>query len=431
MTGAREPLAPSTAYLDQMRQVTGQRAAAVRAPTSPHRGAPEALTSRIAEAVTHARPDLLGLSRHLHTHPEVAYEEHGSVAAVTELLERHGHRVHREYGGLPTAFRVDAGTTGPRVAVLAEYDALPGVGHACGHNVICSSAVGAFLALAGDVADLDGSVALIGTPAEEGGAGKERLWDAGAFEDVDAVVMLHPFSYDVAAHPFLGRRMVDVTYRGVAAHASAMPFMGRNALDAVVSAYTAVAALRQHIPSSDRVHGVITNGGQRPNVVPEEASLQFYVRSQATTTMKDLCDRLEVIFEASAAATGTAVEVVWDSVAPYLPIRHNQTLAARWATHQATRGRKVLPDGVVPETLTGSTDLGNLSTRMPAIHPMLAIAPEDVALHTADFARWAGSERADQGVVDGAFGLAAVTADYLSDARLRRAVHEEFDRSAG
>lgn len=424
------PETPSTAYLDQMLRVTRQRAESVPAPSSPHEGAPKALISDLAGSVSDARADLVDLSRHLHANPEVAYEEHESVAAVTELLQRHGHRAQQPYGDLPTAFRVDAGSGGPRVAVLAEYDALPGVGHACGHNVICSAAVGAFLALADQLEKLQGSVALIGTPAEEGGAGKERLWDAGGFDDIDAVVMLHPFSYDVAAHPFLGRRMVDVTYRGVAAHASAMPFMGRNALDAAVAAYTSVAALRQHLPSSDRVHGVITNGGQRPNVVPEEASLQFYVRSQANSTMQDLCQRLESIFEAAASATGTTVEVAWDGVAAYLPIRHNRTLAARWAKHQAARERKVLPDGVVPETLTGSTDLGNLSTRMPAIHPMLAIAPGNVALHTADFATWADSERAEAGVVDGAFGLAAVTADYLYDARLRRAVHEEFTDSA-
>ena len=261
---------------------------------------------------------------------------------------------------------------GPHIAVLAEYDALPGLGHACGHNVICTTAAGGFLGAATVAERLGGRVSLIGTPAEEGGGGKEILARAGVFDDVDAVIMLHPFSHDVALHPFLGRRQLEMVFHGVGAHASAQPFMGRNALDAAVAAYQGVSALRQQLPQSDRVHGVFSDGGARPNVIPARAALLFYLRSQNPDTLRDLAARMTSIAEGAAAMTGCGVELIWDAQAAYLPIRFNTALAGRWSVNQAGTGRKPLPPGIVPESLTGSTDLGNLSYRMPALHPMLA-----------------------------------------------------------
>src|SRR5919199_425307 len=279
----RTPLPPDTAHLDQLRAATERAAAAAEPLGSPHAGAAEALLVRAEQAVEDAGPDLLALSADLHAH-------HGITAEVG---------VH----GLPTALRARSGSGGPTVAVLAEYDALPGIGHGCGHNVICSAAVGAFLGLHAVLSggDVPGTALLLGTPDEEGGGGKELMARDGAFDDVDAVVMLHPFSYDAAVQPFLGRRQLRVACTGIAAHASAQPFMGRNALDAVVAGYQGVAMLRQHIPDTDRVHGVITDGGQRPNVVPERAEALYYVRSATPETLADLCRRVEAVVVAGAA----------------------------------------------------------------------------------------------------------------------------------
>ncbi|MBW0129337.1 M20 family metallopeptidase [Pseudonocardia oceani] len=420
---------PDDTYLRALSAATAHRVETAEPLTSAHSGAPAVVRERVAEGVRRAGDELVALSRDLHAHPEEGFAEHRSVRQVVALLERHGHGAEVGIGGLDTAFVARRGGDGPHVAVLAEYDALPGVGHACGHNIICSTAVGGFLAAAEVVAETGGRVSLIGTPAEEGGGGKETLARAGVFDDVDAVVMLHPFGHDVAMHPFLGRRQVEMVFRGVAAHAAAQPFMGRNALDAAVSAYQGVAALRQHLPGTDRAHGVFTDGGARPNVVPERAALLFYLRSADPETLRDLAARVTAVAEGAATMHGCSVELSWDGQPAYLPIRFNQALAARWAVNQEPAGRTPLPPGVVPEFLTGSTDLGNLSFRMPAIHPMIAVA--DAALHTAEFATAAGGPAGDAAVRDGALGLALTAADYLADAGLRDAVHTEFAAAGG
>lgn len=398
---------------------------------SSHAGAPDDLRERLTRRVEDLSTDLVGLSHEIHAHPELGYEEHGAVSAVAALLDRHGHEAEVGAYGLPTALRARAGEGRPRVGILAEYDALPGIGHACGHNVICATAVGAFLALAEVVGGIEGSVELIGTPAEEGGGGKELIARAGGFDELDAVVMLHPTGWDVAEHPWLGVRQVEVVYHGLAAHASAMPFMGRNALDGVVNAYTGIAQLRQHMLPTDRVHGVITDGGERPNIVPERAAALFYLRSAEPETLRELCVHATEVFEGAARATRTRLELNWDTCPIYLPVRNNHALAARYAENMAPRGRRVLPEGVLPRELTGSTDLGNVSVRVPSIHPLLAIAPPTVTIHSPEFTTWAASAEADRGVVDGAVGLALTAADYLTDAELRKAAAEEFAAAGG
>lgn len=431
MRGVCDPTPPDSSYLRALDAATARAAATAEPITSPHRGAPEAVRDAVTAAVTARTDQLVALSRDLHAHPEIGFAEHRSARAVADLVGAHGHEVRVGVGGLDTALVASRGTGGPHVAVLAEYDALPGVGHACGHNIIATTAVGGFLAAAEVVGQTGGRVSLIGTPAEEGGGGKEILARAGVFDDVDAVVMLHPFGHDIAMHPFLGRRQVEMVFHGVAAHAAAQPFMGRNALDAAVAAYQGVAALRQHLPSTDRVHGVFTDGGARPNVVPDRAALLFYLRSADPDTLRDLADRMSAVAHGAATMAGCGVELHWDQQPPYLPIRFNHTLAARWAVNQEPVGRRPLPPGVVPEFLTGSTDLGNLSFRMPAIHPMIAVSEPSVALHTVGFAAAAGSAAGDRAVHDGALGLALTAADYLADADLRAAVHEEFAATGG
>jgi len=236
---------------------------------------------------------------------------------------------------------------------------------------------------------------------------------------------------EVAEHPWIGVRQVQVTYHGRPAHASALPFLGRNALDAVVNAYTGVAQLRQHMLPSDRVHGIITDGGRKPNIVPARAQALFYLRSAEPETLAELCERAEAIFRGAALATGTELELEWDTCPVYLPLRNNSPLAARYAEAMGRRGRRVLPRGIVPEHMTGSTDMGNVSVRVPSIHPTLKIAPAGVSIHDPEFATWSIGEQADRGCVDGAFGLAVTAADFLTDARLRAEVRAVFEAQGG
>ncbi|MGH8899042.1 MAG: M20 family metallopeptidase [Egibacteraceae bacterium] len=422
---------PYPGYVERIVDRIARDAAKAEPPQSAHEGAPADLRAQMSAAVEAVAGDLVGLSHDIHAHPELCYAEHHAVQAVASLLAAHGHDAEVGAYGLATALRARAGNGRPRVAILAEYDALPGIGHACGHNVICATAVGAFLATAAAVTDLDGSVELIGCPAEEGGGGKELIARAGGFDEIDAAVMLHPSGFEAAEHFWIGVRTVDVTYHGLAAHASSMPFFGRNALDAVVQAYVGMAALRQHILPTDRVHGIITDGGQRPNIVPERAAAQFFLRSAEPETLAELSDRARAIFEAAATATGTRVEIGWDPTPTYLPLRNNHALAARWATNIGERGRRALPEGVIPAAFTGSTDLGNVSVRIPAIQPLLQIAPPQVTIHTPEFAEWARGDRADVGCIDGAVGLALTAADYLTDAALREAATVEFEAAGG
>lgn len=423
--------APQGAFLAQMADDLRRLEAIADPPTSPHDGAAADVLDAVTSGVERRADELTALSHDLHEHPEVSFEERHAVAAVEALLKRDGHDAEVGIGGLETALRARAGSGEPSIAVLAEYDALPGIGHACGHNVICATAVGAFLAAADVVERIGGSVQLIGCPAEEGGGGKEYLARAGTFDEVGAAVMLHPAGFGTVAHRWLGRRQVEVTYHGRAAHASAMPFLGRNALDAVVDAYVGIGQLRQHLPPGDRVHGVITDGGQRPNIVPERATAIFYLRSPSLDGLTSVCERADAIFRGAALMTGTELELSWDPAPAYLPVRNNLTLARRYALTLAARGHVVLDAGVVPEELTGSTDLGNVSVRVPSIHPTLAISPHDVTIHQPRFAEWAASERADAAIVDGAIGLARVMVDFLADADLRAAVAAEFEDSGG
>lgn len=427
----RQPTPPSTAYLDALQERTARRARAAAPLTSPHTGADEGLRAAVTAHVARREERVVALSRRIFAEPEEAFAEHRSAAAIAEEVRRDGHAVEVGRFGLPTTVLASAGSaSGPAVAILAEYDALPGIGHACGHNVIAAAAVGAFLGVAAVADRLDGRVVLLGTPAEEGSSGKELLAREGAFDGLDAAIMAHPFGYDAADHPFIGRRILRVRYTGVAAHASATPFMGRNALDAATLHYQAVAQLRQHLPPGDRIHGVLA-GGDRPSVVPAHAHLEYYLRSPEAATLRELSDRLEEISEGVAIATGTGVELEWDPLPFTLPTRFNRPLSERWAVNQEARGRRVLTREVVPSELAASTDFGNVSVRVPGIHPVIAVAPPEVALHTAAFATYAGGEAGDRAAIDAAHGLALTALDFLADPALRRAVAEDFAAAGG
>ncbi|WDF33042.1 amidohydrolase [Arthrobacter agilis] len=427
------PSEPDHAYLQSIDDRT-RRLRADAAPTpSTFTGAPEDLCRDVERGVDRVADRLRHVVQHLHAHPETAFREHHSAMFLHQELSRHGHEAWLGVHGVETSVRAEIGAadSGPTIAILAEYDALPEIGHACGHNVIAAAGLGAFLALASVAGRLPGRVVFLGTPAEEGHSGKEVMARNGAFDDVDAAIMVHPYGYDLADQVWLGRRLLTMTFTGVEAHASAQPFMGRNALDAANLAYQGIGLLRQQLPPSDRVHTNITEGGESPNVIPGRAVLKLYARSQQPATLRDLSARLEDVARGAALMTGTGVELQWDEHPPSLPIRTNAALTGRWVAAQQRRGRSPLPLGVVSDTLAASTDFGNVSYRVPGIHPLIRIAEPATALHTRGFAEAARSEAAEQGALDGAVGLALTALDYLSDPSLRAAVHEEFEAQGG
>lgn len=430
------PRAPSTAFLDATNRAVRERIEAAAAPARRDNYPGQSrLWAQVDSRIDDLSTELRELALDLHEHPELAFEERRSAQALARVVEKRGFCVERGAHGIGTALRAEwaapdfeAGTH-PTIAVMSEYDALPGIGHACGHNIIAASGVGAFLA-ATSVLDA-GRVVFLGTPAEEGHSGKEYLIRGGMLEGIDAAVMIHPFSFDIASHAWLGRRTLSVTFTGVAAHASAQPFMGRNALDAASLAYQGMGLLRQQMPPSDRLHAVITEGGQRPAVIPGEARMDIYVRSLLTETLLDLSSRIDDVLDGAALMAGVSVTKEWDVHPMSLPIRNNEAMAARWAQSQAGRGRRALPAGVVPDSLAASTDFGNVSHLVPSIHPMVQIAPEGVALHTEEFARWAASDNAMVGLTDAAAGLAQVIVDLVKDPQLRETARSEFDRAGG
>ncbi len=365
---------------------------------------------------------LVALSRRIHGSPELRFEEHQASTWLVEYLRECGFDVEKPAFGLSTAFVATKGSGRPRVALLCEYDALPEIGHACGHNVIAAAGAGAASGLIEILDSVEGSVRILGTPAEEGGGGKVIMARHGAFEDVDVAMMVHPSGVDMLEIDALAITALEVEYRGVAAHAAAAPHHGVNALDAMVSAYNAISQLRQHIPSTQRVHGIITDGGQAPNIVPERAAGTFYVRARSRAELEVLEKRVHDCFRAGAIATGAKMSVAKDGE-DYDELRTNAPLAALYEANLEAVGRQLSEAGKI----TGSTDMGNVSQLVPSIHPMLQIAPPDVPLHTTEFCRFAGSESGDRGVVDGAKLLAMTAIDYYSDAALRDAVRVAFE----
>ena len=439
--GGPAPLAPSTAYLDRMEEETARRAARTSPIDSPYAGAPEESTKALGKHVDDLAGDLHDLVHALHADPETAFAEHASARRIADLLARHGIDATVGVHSLDTAVRAEVASPGfdparhRTIGILGEYDALPGIGHACVHNVIAATAVGATVALqrllAVDASAFEGRVVFLGTPAEEGHTGKEYMAREGAFDDLDAAVMVHPYGEDVAEQVWLGRRVLTATYTGSSAHASAQPFMGRNALDAASLAYQGIGLLRQQILPVDRVHAILTEGGARPSMIPQTARLELYARSKYPETLKDLSRRLEDVLRGAALMAGVEVDLDWDPHPASLPVRGNDPLTERWAVAQQARGRRPLPYGVLSETIAASTDFGNVSYRVPGIHPLIKISDLGTALHTEEFATAAGSAEAERAATDGAYGLAATALDFLVDDDLAAAVKEDFERAGG
>ncbi len=439
--GATRPTVPTGAYIEHMRAETRERAAALSAPPAldAGQGSPPGRHERLGRLLEGLGPELVGLSHDIHDHPETGWNEHYAMAAVGALLESHG--IDHEDGvfDLATALRAEVGAiddaSAPAVAILCEYDALPGNGHGCGHNVMCAQAVGAFLALAAIDRELDGGlpgrVVLQTTPAEENSTCKEILARRGAFDGVDAAVMAHSYGYDLTRQTWLGARRFRVVFTGVPAHASAAPFMGRNALDAAVLALDGISMLRQQLSPTDRVHAVIVDGGQVPNIIPQRAEVSARVRSKYPETLVDLFRRVSDVFRGAGLMAGVGVEIIADGSPNEMPVRDNRPLLRSWVRAQRERGREPLPFGVVTESIAAGTDFGNVSVRLPGIHPLVSVGDESLMLHTREMEEAAGSPTGDAAVLDGAYGLAAVVADYLDDADLREQVRADFESEGG
>ncbi len=364
---------------------------------------------RMAAEVDRRADLLIDASHQLHENPELAFEEHFAHDLLTGIIEADGLVVRRHAYGLETAFAADAGTDGPTIAVLCEYDALPGVGHACGHNIIGTAGLGAGLAAATLADELGGRVRILGTPAEEGGGGKVLMADKGAFDGVDAAMMVHPAGGDLIAMNAIAIQQLFVEYEGQASHAAAYPHRGRNALDAAVLGYVNVAALRQHIRPNERVHGVFVKSGDKPNIVPKEASAHWYVRSPSLRTLEPLKARVLACLQAGADAAGCTMTHTWEEPA-YADMADNPTLVELYTANAATTGRTLLDPADVPGVV-GSTDMGNVSHLVPSIHPMIAVSPPNVSIHSPEFTAHAASEAGDRAVLDGAKALAMTVAD--------------------
>ena len=367
----------------------------------------------VQERIDELAPVLLDLSHSLYADPELAYEEVRSAARCADLLESGGFHVERGAYGLPTAFAARGGGGGPHLVICAEYDALPGVGHACGHNVIAASAVGAGLALLPVAAEADLRLTVLGTPAEEAGGGKVDLILAGAFDGVDAAMMMHPAPYDAPGSVGLAIEEWSVVVHGKASHASAEPQLGRNALDGIVAGYTAIAMLRQHLRPHQQVHGIVTHGGDAPNVVPERAEAAYYLRAADMADLDDLRARVRACLEGAAASTGTTVTIAQQGHV-YEPLRQNPGLVAAFARACETIARPLTPDPEGPR-LVGSTDFGNVSQLVPALHADMAVHSWPAVNHQHEFAAHCVGPRGDHTLLEGAKAMALTALAFAAD----------------
>lgn len=387
----------------------------------------ESLKRAMCEQIDERADELISISRAIHADPEEKFDEHHAHDLLCDRLERSGLEVERHAFDLPTAFRSRVGVEGPDIAVLLEYDALPGLGHACGHNIIAAAGLGAGLAAASFAARSGGRVTILGSPAEEGGGGKVFMIERGALEGIDAAMMVHPADGDLLTMDAIAFHGLDAVYTGEAAHAAAHPWQGRNALDAAVLGYMNIAALRQHIGPQERIHGIFTDGGERPNIVPARAAMNWYVRAADLEALERLRPRVVAALEAGAQAAGCEVSITWrDPV--YADLVDNRVLSGLYCQNAARLGRTVLQPGP-GNAVVGSTDMGNVSQVVPSIHPMIAAAPRGVGIHTPEFEIHAGSELGDRAVIDGAKAMAMTIADLWESADQLAQVRAAFHRS--
>lgn len=376
----------------------------------------------IAEIETH-RQQLHQLSLKIHSNPELGFQEVKAAAWLSQYLEENGFSIERGICELPTAFRGSYGQGKPAIALLAEYDALPKLGHACGHNLIAGGAVGAAVAAKVAINRFGGSVLVIGTPAEELYGGKAIMAERGAFNNVDIAMMVHPEVHDAATTQALACIGLDVDFWGKAAHAAARPEAGINALEAMLQSFVAINSLRQHIKNKARIHGIITDGGEAANIVPAHSAGTFIVRAEDDAYLDELKEKVLNCFVGAAVASGARLEYRWGTVR-YAPLRNNLTLARLFRQNMRSLGRKMLLSD--PSKGFGSTDMGNVSQIVPSIHAGVAIAPQEVVIHSPEFASAAASEAGIQGMLDAAKALAMTVVDLVADPEIVTRVKQEF-----
>lgn len=382
---------------------------------------------RIGERVDARAKALDRLALEIHARPELAFEERFAAGALADYVESENVSVQRGAGGIETAFVAEAGSGGPVVAILGEYDALPGIGHGCGHNLMGTAAVGAFLALRETLDGVRGRVRVIGCPAEERGNGKVHLMNGGAFEGVDAAIMYHPGDRDELDPLMLAMVNLDVELLGKAAHAAAEPHEGVNALDGLVLGWNAMSALRLLVRSDSRIHGIITDGGKAANIIPDRAAARLMVRSPDNTYLADLRRRVLACFEGAAVATGAELRPAWSEVCEV--VNTNRPLAEAFAENARSLGRTMHPRR--PSDTHGSTDMGNVTTVIPGIHPFLSITEGAVPGHSIAFTEAARTPRALETMRVAAKALAMTALDVLADpALLKRAKEVHPGRAA-
>ncbi len=381
------------------------------------------IRAQVSAEVDALRPRLTQLSRQIHDAPETGFNETQAVGWLAEFLEAAGFGVETGICDLPTAFRASYGDGAPNLALIAEYDALPGVGHACGHNVSCAITVGAAVAARLAADRFRGRISVIGTPGEEMLGGKIMMADRGGFAGLDAAMMVHSGTSDFATTSALACRNLEVEFFGQSAHAAAFPEKGINALEALLQSFSAINSLRQHIRDGARIHGIITDGGQAPNVVPDHSVGKFIVRAAEKDYLDELQVRVLNCFQGAATASGARLEYRWDPLC-YAPMQGNTVLARLYAANLESQGREVQ---LVDSSGTfGSTDMGNVSQLVPAIHATVAIAPGNVLLHSPEFAVAAASEAAVDGLIDAAKALAMTVTDLLAAPEIMAEARDEF-----
>lgn len=384
----------------------------------------EELKAATRDQVELQRHELIQLSLNIHNNPELAFEEKKASAWLTGYLEDNGFHVEYGIAGLATAFRATYGQGSPRIALLAEYDALPKIGHGCGHNVIAASAVGAAVASKPTIDQLEGSVVVLGTPGEEVFGGKIDMVQAGAFQEIDVAMIVHPNVLNMVIVEPLACSTLDVEFFGQPAHAAAQPHRGINALDAMILAFTSVNSLRQHIKAEARVHGIITEGGEVPNIVPAHSAAVFMVRAADYDYLAELKDKVLNCFTGASVASGARLEYRWRDKA-YAPMKSNDALSELFRQNLETLGRHV--EDFDSRFGFGSTDMGNVSQVTSSIHPTIAIAPPDVSLHTQEFASAAVSEAGHEGLMDAAKAMSMTVVDILQPGMLGT-IKQEFLR---
>ena len=385
-------------------------------------------------AIDQRRDALIALSLAIHRTPELGYQEREASLRLTEFLEGDGFTVARGYRGVETAYRGDAEgkSEGARVAILAEYDALADLGHGCGHNLIAMIGTAAAVAVREVIAELPGSVAAIGTPAEEGGGGKVALIRAGGFDDVDAAMMIHPTSgRSLAGRHSLASNRVVVEYFGKSAHAASQPDQGVNALDAMIQLFNGVNAMRQQLRPDARVHGIIAKGGSAANVIPDHTIGRFSVRALDRRYQQEVLRRFVACAEGAATATGATVKVSVDENAGYENMVYSSPMAERWTGHMRSLGMQVFD--ARDDERVGSTDMGNVMQLLPGIHPYIAISDQTIPGHSTAFRDHAATPEALDRALVAAKALALTAIDVLSDPELLKDAQAEFAerRAAG